>query len=90
MATQEDLPTLARAARLLFTGERIASSTHVTVSLGGGPSRNLPLHLEIGLHSPTGFEWGYQGSGPGHFSLLNGHGHEPSRLGRPMRCRPPA
>jgi hypothetical protein len=31
--------------------------------------RDLPLHLEIRNHSPTGFEWGYGGSGPAQLAL---------------------
>ena len=31
--------------------------------------RKLPLHLEIRNHSPTGFEWGYGGSGPAQLAL---------------------
>jgi len=33
----------------------------VEVSLNG---LALPLHLELVNHSPTGFNWGYSGSGP--------------------------
>lgn len=29
----------------------------------------LPLHLEVWNHSPTGFEWGYGGSGPAQLAL---------------------
>ncbi len=29
----------------------------------------LPLHLELRNHSPTGFEWGYLGSGPHQLAL---------------------
>ena len=31
--------------------------------------RELSLHLEIRNHSPTGFEWGYGGSGPAQLAL---------------------
>ena len=34
------------------------------------PARHkLPLHLELQNHSPTGFEWGYGGSGPAQLAL---------------------
>jgi hypothetical protein len=29
----------------------------------------LPLHLEVRNHSPTGFAWGYSGSGPAQLAL---------------------
>ena len=32
-------------------------------------ARPLPLHLEIQNHSPTGFSWGYDGSGPAQLAL---------------------
>lgn len=38
--------------------------THVTVD-----DKPLPLRLEVYNHSPTGFEWGYGGSGPAQLAL---------------------
>jgi hypothetical protein len=35
----------------------------------GKPVSELPLCLEIRNHSPTGFAWGYGGSGPTQLSL---------------------
>jgi hypothetical protein len=37
--------------------------------------RQLPLHLEIYNHSPTGFSWGYQGSGPAQTALAICYDH---------------
>jgi Family of unknown function (DUF6166) len=34
-----------------------------------GDAHELPLHLEIANHSPTGFEWGYGGSGPAQLAI---------------------
>ena len=31
--------------------------------------RNLDLRLDLFNHSPTGFEWGYAGSGPAQLAL---------------------
>ncbi|MGH6693352.1 MAG: DUF6166 domain-containing protein [Gammaproteobacteria bacterium] len=31
--------------------------------------RELPLRLDLSNHSPTGFEWGYGGSGPAQLAL---------------------
>ena len=36
---------------------------------GDGTAHDLPLHLDVVNHSPTGFEWGYQGSGPAQLAL---------------------
>ena len=38
-------------------------------TIGSSSERPLPLHLEIRSHSPTGFEWGYGGSGPAQLAL---------------------
>ncbi|PWU19901.1 MAG: hypothetical protein C5B50_05575 [Verrucomicrobia bacterium] len=35
----------------------------------GKASRTLPLCLEVRNHSPCGFEWGYEGSGPAQLAL---------------------
>ena len=37
--------------------------------------RLLPLHLEIYNHSPTGFSWGYNGSGPAQTALAICYDH---------------
>jgi len=34
-----------------------------------GKHRPLPLRLDLDNHSPTGFEWGYAGSGPAQLAL---------------------
>jgi len=42
----------------------------VDAKLGRVPSRSsLPFHLELRNHSPTGFAWGYNGSGPAQLAL---------------------
>jgi hypothetical protein len=35
----------------------------------GQTERDLPLRLDLWNHSPTGFEWGYGGSGPAQLAL---------------------
>lgn len=47
-----------------FTGKRTKTGCRVLVNEGGDASANLPLYLGEVNHSPTGFEWGYYGSGP--------------------------
>ena len=41
----------------------------VWVSDGTAPRRDLSLRLDLRNHSPTGFEWGYGGSGPAQLAL---------------------
>lgn len=48
----------------IFHGKRKRSISKVTVN--GEP---LQLRLEMRSHSPTGFAWGYSGSGPAQLSL---------------------
>jgi hypothetical protein len=36
----------------------------VYICLGGRVIEPLPMHLDLINHSPTGFAWGYNGSGP--------------------------
>ncbi len=53
-----------------FRGTRLdAGTTLVVVSVGGSVVRQLPLRLDIRNHSPSGFEWGYAGSGPAQLAL---------------------
>ena len=55
---------------LKFLGRRLAEPTGATVSmLIDGQEQPLPLHLDLRNHSPTGFEWGYPGSGPAQLAL---------------------
>lgn len=41
----------------------------VFVEEENGVQRDLPLYLHVRSHSPTGFEWGYGGSGPAQLAL---------------------
>src|SRR5262245_15107391 len=42
---------------------------HVRCGDGGSEPEMLPLRLDLDNHSPTGFEWGYGGSGPAQLAL---------------------
>jgi len=63
---------------MIFTGKRDARG-EVTVRFIDGNSveahqrgelgEELPLRLDLHNHSPTGFEWGYNGSGPAQLAL---------------------
>ncbi len=51
-----------------YTGERTETGCAVLVTDAGG-SRPLDPRLDLRNHSPTGFEWGYGGSGPAQLAL---------------------
>jgi hypothetical protein len=51
-----------------FAGQRRGNETAVTMIVDG-TTRELPLHLGVYRHSPSGFEWGYLGSGPAQLAL---------------------
>lgn len=44
-------------------------NAHVWIRMEDGRTRPLPLRLNWYNHSPTGFEWGYGGSGPAQLAL---------------------
>jgi len=58
-----------------FRGARTAKGPVVMYQIGGEGSNGKPTVLDPGPslllanHSPTGFEWGYLGSGPSQLSL---------------------
>jgi len=52
-----------------YTGEGMVSECCHAVVWTGAHRYDLPLRLDIGNHSPTGFEWGYGGSGPAQLAL---------------------
>jgi hypothetical protein len=52
-----------------YRGWRMADGTHVKIILADGELRPLPLRTDLFNHSPTGFEWGYAGSGPAQLAL---------------------
>jgi hypothetical protein len=55
------------AHKLIWKGERTPLAEENKVLMNHDASEfwaNLPLYLDEVNHSPTGFEWGYYGSGP--------------------------
>jgi hypothetical protein len=54
-----------------YVGKRTAEGCEVEVSDNELPGcgYSLPLRCDLRNHSPTGFEWGYGGSGPAQLSL---------------------
>lgn len=53
----------------VFTGHRDADGNAQVVVLEGGTRRPLNSRRDLSNHSPTGFEWGYGGSGPAQLAL---------------------
>jgi len=53
----------------IYHGHRDDSGTLVTVHDDGERDYVLPVRLDLYNHSPDGFEWGYQGSGPAQLAL---------------------
>lgn len=53
----------------VYKGHRMSGGTIVTVTDESGAPHRLPLRLEVRNHSPSGFNWGYGGSGPAQLAL---------------------
>lgn len=52
-----------------YEGYRDIEGCQVWVQSGLEKPRKLRLRLDLSRHSPTGFEWGYGGSGPAQLAL---------------------
>ena len=52
-----------------YFGYRLDNGDAVVRRQRPGRDTKLPLRLDIDNHSPTGFEWGYGGSGPAQLAL---------------------
>jgi hypothetical protein len=53
----------------MFCGKRDEEGCQVIVVSTDGSKASLPDRLDIANHSPTGFEWGYEGSGPAQLAI---------------------
>lgn len=53
----------------VYVGVRRADGCEVGYVDPGGKMARLDLRLDLRNHSPTGFEWGYGGSGPAQLAL---------------------
>jgi hypothetical protein len=58
-----------RKASPIKTYRCTARDSAVTVDVGGYPVGPLDYRLDLINHSPTGFAWGYEGSGPAQLAL---------------------
>jgi hypothetical protein len=52
-----------------LNGEPVCCRCVVQVRMANGRKRELNPRLDLRSHSPTGFEWGYGGSGPAQLAL---------------------
>ncbi len=53
----------------IYRGVRLSTGECSVRVDSGDMSKELPPHTELRNHSPTGFEWGYGGSGPAQLAL---------------------
>lgn len=58
-----------RPERARYAGTTNADGTRKVTVRKEGRTRALPLCLNVFNHSPSGFNWGYSGSGPAQLSL---------------------
>lgn len=58
-------------AELYFEGTADSKNMEWEVSVTNdlGLGQKLPIRLDLANHSPTGFAWGYNGSGPAQLAL---------------------
>ena len=56
-------------SRKMYTGRRGPQGCVVCVIAGNGERKPLNPRQALRNHSPTGFEWGYGGSGPAQLAL---------------------
>ncbi len=56
-------------ATVRYVGTRTREGVAVTRERDDGRSEPLPLRLDLWNHSPSGPEWGYNGSGPAQLAL---------------------
>jgi hypothetical protein len=52
-----------------YVGWREPDGTAHVRFVDGERVRHIPLRTDLANHSPTGFEWGYQGSGPAQLAV---------------------
>lgn len=52
-----------------YRGLRFPDGSVVVEVLDGEKTADLDVRLDIRVHSPTGFEWGFPGSGPAQLAL---------------------
>jgi hypothetical protein len=67
---EPELPeTPTRQRMKVYSGRRDQNGSAMVRVTKDGDSHALRLRLDLANHSPTGFEWGYAGSGPAQLAL---------------------
>src|SRR5574343_345064 len=56
-------------ANKVYVGQITSNSEQIIFKMVDGVKHHLPDYLHIKNHSPTGFSWGYNGSGPAQLAL---------------------
>ena len=64
-----ELEQLRQKEEFCYLGLRLCWGAQVLVTEPGGGLRVLGGRLDLRNHSPTGFDWGYSGSGPAQLAL---------------------
>lgn len=64
-----DGASLSDRPAVKYRGRRTESGVEVVAEDDQGRTRPLPHRFDIRKHSPTGFEWGFSGSGPAQLAL---------------------
>jgi hypothetical protein len=77
---------------IAYEGTRDADGNAYVHVIQNRLRRTLPLRLDLANHSPTGFEWGYAGSGPAQLALAliahaSSDGGLAARLHQPFKWR---
>ncbi|MBX9579622.1 MAG: hypothetical protein K2X87_04875 [Gemmataceae bacterium] len=67
--TGADGASLTDRPAVKYVGVRAPGGAVVAGEDDAGRVRPLPLRTDLRNHSPTGFEWGYSGSGPAQLAL---------------------
>jgi len=53
----------------IYAGQRLGNTATVRIADEGGKESRLDPRFDLMKHSPTGLEWGYEGSGPAQLAL---------------------
>jgi len=72
----------SRQLPIAYRGRRTDAGTVVEAESPAGIWHELDPRLDLRNHSPTGFEWGYGGSGPAQLALALAASRLPETAGR--------
>jgi Family of unknown function (DUF6166) len=72
---------------IAYRGRRTPRATIVEAQTPAGAWHRLDPRLDLHNHSPTGFEWGYGGSGPAQLALALAASRLPDHLAHTLHQR---